>query len=106
MIDLGVIEVEIIWNAMNGPASQERIYQDIQRLPEIVTAFHHITAATIDEQGKVGGLNLAVFEHIWPIREISNPEVIGVIPGPATTHFGVEDAKFKAGSSVLFQVAI
>jgi hypothetical protein len=75
-------------------------------LPEIVAAFHYVTAATVNEQGKVGGLDLAVYQYVWPIREVSDPEIVNIFASPTTTHFAFKNAQFKSGSSVLLQVAI
>lgn len=71
---------------MNSPSPDEGIDDDIEGLLEIVASLDDVTAMAVDEEAEVGGKGFAVKEDVGAFLEVAEPEVVGVVAGPAYAH--------------------
>jgi hypothetical protein len=55
MVDLRIIQIQLVGEAVTRPGPKQRIDQDIQGLAKIVAPLDHIAAVTVDEQRQIGG---------------------------------------------------
>ena len=85
-VDLGIIEVEFFWRAVNSPCPDERINNGIKGLFEVVPSLDDVTAMAVNEEAKVGRKRFTVNKDIGAFLKITQPEVVGVVAGPAYTH--------------------
>ncbi len=58
---------------MSGKCADQRIDQNIQILPEVVSGLHRISAVAVDESRQIGGYHLTVLQHIGSIFKITDP---------------------------------
>lgn len=91
---------------MDGEGANPRVDEDVEILPEVVAGFDRIAAVTIDECGKMGRDDVALVNDIGTFFEIADPEIMGMVPGPSFTHFGLCDAKLDAGGACMFKVPV
>ena len=106
MVDLGVIEVELGCSSMLGQSAQERIDEDIEALAQVVAGLDDIAAVTVDESREIGGKDLPADQDIGAFFEVPDPEVMGIVPGPAFSHLLFDDTELEACGARTFKMAI
>jgi len=105
LVDLGVVHVQLAAGSMHRPPSQQRVDQDVQGLPVVVTSRDDVPAVTIDEGRQMGAHRLAVLEHERSFFEIAEPQRVGLLVRPSAADLGAGEAKFQTCRPGLLQVA-
>ena len=91
---------------MDGKRPNPGVDEDIEILPEVVSGLDPISAVTIDERGKMGRHDVVLVKDIGAFFKITDPKIMGMIPGPSFSHFGLDDAKLDAGGACMFKVSV
>jgi len=95
IVDLGVVQVQFAAGSVGRPGPQQRIHQDVQRLPEVVPRRDDVAAVTVDESREMRADRLAFIEHVGAFLEIAQPQGVGLFAGPAAANPGRGDSQFQ-----------
>ena len=106
VVDLGIVQVQFAAGSVGRPGPQQRIDEDVQRLPEVVPRRDDVAAVTVDESRQVRANRLAFVEHVGAFLEITQPKFVGLLAGPAAADLDPGDPQFQPRGPGLLQVAI
>ncbi len=106
VINLGVVQVQFAAGPVNGPGPQQRVDEDVQVFPQVVTGLDHVAAVAVDEGREMGCHRLVTHQHARPILEIAQPQGVGMVPRPAAADLLLADAQLQPRGPGPLQVPI